>query len=283
MALFSTAIVRDVIANRPAASTGTAGRLFISTDENKIYRDNGTTWDEILINGTGSLSNLTLSDGSTLTISGDAVTATKARHVVETEASASSDNLATINGIAAGEFCTISAFHTDRTVVVKHGTGNVVTTTGVDITLDATDLFVLLYGRTSDVLAIPLFNLVTSDASQALTNKTYKAANETVEALGNQTGSIALNYANGALKTLTLTGNVTITAINNPPAAGGTLSLQITQDGTGSRTITWPSAVKWPSGTAPTLSTAAGAIDVVSLITFDGGTTWRGSYGLAYS
>ena len=31
-------------------------------------------------------------------------------------------------------------------------------------------------------------------------------------------------------------------------------------------TLTWPATVKWPGGTAPTLSTANNAIDVVTLV-----------------
>jgi len=48
MALPSSLILRDVIGNIPTASTGTAGRIFVSTDEHKVYRDNGSSWDEIL-------------------------------------------------------------------------------------------------------------------------------------------------------------------------------------------------------------------------------------------
>ncbi|RLI74504.1 hypothetical protein DRP04_14595 [Archaeoglobales archaeon] len=38
-------VIQDLEANMPAA--GTAGRLFIATDTKRIYRDNGTSWDEI--------------------------------------------------------------------------------------------------------------------------------------------------------------------------------------------------------------------------------------------
>jgi len=44
-----------------------------------------------------------------------------------------------------------------------------------------------------------------------------------------------------------------------------TLMLTLIQDGTGSRTVTWPATVKWPSGTAPTLTTTANARDKVAL------------------
>jgi hypothetical protein len=48
---------------------------------------------------------------------------------------------------------------------------------------------------------------------------------------------------------------------------GQRIELVVTQDGTGSRTITtWPATVAWRSGVAPTLRTAAGAVDVIVLV-----------------
>lgn len=70
---------------------------------------------------------------------------------------------------------------------------------------------------------------------------------------------------------VTLTANCTLTL--PAAAAGKELVLVLKQDGTGSRTVTWPAAVKWPSATAPTLSTAAGRSDVVVLRCVDG-TNW---------
>ena len=43
-------------------------------------------------------------------------------------------------------------------------------------------------------------------------------------------------------------------------------SIFITQDGTGSRTLAFDAAYKFPGGTAPTLSTAANAIDRLDYI-----------------
>jgi hypothetical protein len=54
---------------------------------------------------------------------------------------------------------------------------------------------------------------------------------------------------------------LTFTAPTNPC----TLMLTIIQDGTGSRTMTWPATVKWAGGTAPTLTTTANARDKVAL------------------
>ena len=62
-------------------------------------------------------------------------------------------------------------------------------------------------------------------------------------------------------------GNETLTF--NGPTNPANLLLTLTQDGTGSRTITWPANTSWASGTAPTLTTTASATDLVSFY-YDG-------------
>jgi hypothetical protein len=93
----------------------------------------------------------------------------------------------------------------------------------------------------------------------------------------NSGSAYAVNLANGNIFELTLTDNCILT-FSNPPASGraGSVTLILHQDGTGNRTVTWPASMTWASGTAPTLSTAANAIDIIQLFTTDGGTTWRG-------
>lgn len=63
---------------------------------------------------------------------------------------------------------------------------------------------------------------------------------------------------------ITLTGSGILPSIINPVA--GLLypyRLQLIQDSTGGRTVTWPSIVKFANGTPPTLSTAPGALDEI--------------------
>lgn len=98
--------------------------------------------------------------------------------------------------------------------------------------------------------------------------------------------NINVNAASGSTETLpdvivatmhriTLTANCTLTF---PTAiAGCSFALELVQDGTGSRTVVWPGTVKWASGTAPTLSTAAGKIDDFAFVCFDG-TNWSGFF-----
>lgn len=81
---------------------------------------------------------------------------------------------------------------------------------------------------------------------------------------GNSGTSLTVDFNDANVQTITLTGNVTLT-LNNP-IDGGAYTLILAQDGTGSRTVTWPASVKWSGGTAPTLSTAASSIDVITLL-----------------
>jgi len=69
----------------------------------------------------------------------------------------------------------------------------------------------------------------------------------------------------------------TFTAPSNPC----NLLLVLIQDGTGSRTVTWPATVKWAGGAAPTLTTTAAGIDIVSF--YYDGTNYFGVASLAFA
>jgi hypothetical protein len=71
------------------------------------------------------------------TIASDAITVSKSVQSVDTEGDAASDDLATINGGTSGDILILRANHTDRTVVIKDGTGNVYG--NGDCTLDSTE------------------------------------------------------------------------------------------------------------------------------------------------
>ena len=63
--------------------------------------------------------------------------------------------------------------------------------------------------------------------------------------------------------------NPPVSSANGPAAGGFVLELQ----NGGAATVTWPSTVDWPGGTAPTLTSSG--YDVIVCITDDGGTNWR--------
>lgn len=119
---------------------------------------------------------------------------------------------------------------------------------------------------------------VTLSGAQTLTNKTIEAGTFTngyteESVVANTSTAYTIDLANGTLQILTLTGNCTFTF---PSAVvGKSFMLLLKQDGTGSRTVTWPAAVKWPSSTAPTMTATASRLDKY-VFTSDG-TNWYGS------
>lgn len=62
---------------------------------------------------------------------------------------------------------------------------------------------------------------------------------------------------------LVLTESVTMLAPNNP-LSGQVINIILKQGGSGSYTVTWPANFKFPGGSAPTLSTAVGAKDILT-------------------
>lgn len=70
-----------------------------------------------------------------------------------------------------------------------------------------------------------------------------------------------LNSAQEA--SITLTGNSTLN-VPTGQVNGGNYKLRIVQDGTGGRTLAYNAVYKFPGGIVPTLTTAAGAVDLLS-------------------
>ena len=72
-------------------------------------------------------------------------------------------------------------------------------------------------------------------------------------------GTIAVDWTNGNVQSVTLAGDRTFTFAGGQD--GGKYTLIIKQDSTGSRTVAWPAAVRWPGAVAPTLTTTASKTD----------------------
>ena len=75
--------------------------------------------------------------------------------------------------------------------------------------------------------------------------------------------TIATDASLGNVFTVTLGGNRTLGAPSNL-LDGATYIWIITQDGGGSRTLAYNSAFKFSGGSDPTLTTTAGAVDIIS-------------------
>jgi hypothetical protein len=79
-------------------------------------------------------------------------------------------------------------------------------------------------------------------------------------------GTFTFNWDLGNIQSATLTGNSTFAFSN--PQSGASYQIILTQDATGSRTITWPT-IHWEGKTVPTLTGTANSKDIVTL-TYDG-------------
>lgn len=76
--------------------------------------------------------------------------------------------------------------------------------------------------------------------------------------------TVTFDLDSGNVQEVTLGGNRTLALSND--ADGHKFMIILTQDGTGSRTVTWWSNIEWQDGNVPTLATAAGDSDVFGFL-----------------
>lgn len=121
-------------------SNGSGGKLNLEVDDvlTGTYeaRNDGT---DIVILNPEKPARLNFSTGDELTIATGAVTIVQSQHTIDTEDDAATDDLDTINGGTKGQVLIISTADSARDVVLKHGTGNIITPNGADITLYTTN------------------------------------------------------------------------------------------------------------------------------------------------
>lgn len=154
------------------------------------------------------------------------------------------------------------------TVAVTTGTGTTNSNT-ITWTVPSGAVSVNVYGNIAGSLGL-LANVAGGATSYTDTGSVTPGA--AVPTIQSQT----IDFSLGSVQQIALNASSAI-AFSNVPASGvASMTLYITQGTGGSFLITWPSGTLWPGGTAPTLSTVAGAEDDIVLATVNGGTTWRG-------
>jgi len=168
---------------------------------------------------------------------------------------------------------TLTAPATSATLTVADG-ASLVTSGAYSLTLTAT--------ASTNVTLPTTGTLATLAGSEALTNKTLTNPTvtnyiETLYAIGNSSTAVTIALTNGTVQTVTMTGNCTFTM---PTATAGKSFILIVSTGAGSFTGTFTS-VKWPSATAPTLTTTASRWDILTFVA--DGTNWYGNSAQAYA
>lgn len=123
---------------------------------------------------------------------------------------------------------------------------------------------------------VTLGSTTTSLGNLTTANVTVTNYIETLNAIGNSSTSKTIDLTTGTVQTCTLTGNCTFTM---PTAVAGKSFILILSTGAGSFTATFTS-VKWPSNTAPTITTTASRWDILTFVS--DGTNWYGNFAQAY-
>lgn len=141
-------------------------------------------------------------------------------------------------------------------------TGGTITTSGQTITANWN-------GGTVSALGAGLTLSAGTLAATALSGtNTWTAAQRGSVVTLTDTATIATDLALGNNYTVTLGGNRTLANPTNV-VAGQAGQILIKQDATGSRTLAYGTQWKFPSGSAPVLSTAANAVDILSYFVWD--------------
>ena len=109
------------------------------------------------------------------------------------------------------------------------------------------------------------------------------AYRESVTTANNISGTYTVDLSSSNSFDLTIVANTSL-SFSNVANSGimQSATLIIRQGNTDENLITWPASVYWSFDEEPVLvSNSAGAYDVITLFTVDGGTTFSGAHALA--
>ena len=89
--------------------------------------------------------------------------------------------------------------------------------------------------------------------------------------------TISLDLSAFSYFLINLNNNITTTNFNNPKVAPEVTNfvLQLSGDGT-IRSVTWPTSLRWPGSTAPTITIGPNKVDTYSIFSYDGGISYYG-------
>jgi len=201
-----------------------------------------------------------------------------------------------VSGLGAG-VATALAVNTGSSgaVVVNGGalgtpsSGSLVNTTGLPLATGVTGTLAVANGGTGITafgtgVASALGQNTTGSGSLVLSvapiigGATFTGnAQTTPTAVSFSATAMTLDCEDSNVFTTTFTANVTTAPTLNNPKDGQTINWFITQDGTGGRSMTWPTSFKWPSGANKTLSTSANAVDLVVATYLSSTASWYAS------
>lgn len=110
---------------------------------------------------------------------------------------------------------------------------------------------------------------------QEIKFKNYKEQRSNVTI---SSGYCNVNLSNANIFNVTMNANITNVNISNTPTESDTVvgfTMILQADGT-ARSVTWPTSIRWPDATAPTITSTNNKVDIVSFISDNNGTNWYG-------
>lgn len=226
--------------------------------------------------GTNVTTSVTEDSAGNATLVIDATDAVGIANVVE-------DTTPQLGGALDAQTNNITNLGTLNTHTIPGGTGTFALTSdlidtqivgGTDITVsqpDSTGAFTIAYSGSAGIANVvedttPQLGGNLDGQGNKVEDVEFDNYKETIYTSGTTTGTITPDVANGNVQAITLTGSITFSAFANPET-GQSMTLIVTQPSSGGP-YTLTSTMKFAGGTK-TLSTAANAIDIISVV-YDG-------------
>ena len=170
----------------------------------------------------------------------------------------------TITSIATKGIGSYVTLHFDGALTFTHHATDLILPGGANITTAAGDIAVMYEYASADWRCVSYTKASGGHTITDIANTFTAAQSGSITALSDG-ANISVNLALNNHYSVTLAGNRTL---DNPTniVAGTSGSFFITQDGTGSRTLSYGSYYDFAGGTAPTLTTTAAAVDRIDYI-----------------
>lgn len=186
-----------------------------------------------------------------------------------------SGQVLTSNGNAAPSWQSISVFPSQT-----GNSGKYLTTDGTSTswaTVSSASSLPSQTGNSGKYLTTDGTNASWATVSSALSGTVAFTAgyNEPISAV-TASASTTIDCSLGNNFDISLSASITSLSFTNVPANRRLYpcTLILIQDAVGGRTVSWPAGFKWSGKSTPTLTSTAGGIDIITMITYDGGATW---------